>query len=154
MSEKTGFDEISAGLYGLQRLLSSRRVSSRLAEAAEVSVTQQGLQILRALRDTEQLPVAEVARAARMDLGAVSRQLRVLEDLDLVTRLHSQENRSVVLIGLTTKGNELAGRIARVTNQHLHESLAGWTNREREQLGELLLRLVHDLQRTPYRNGR
>ncbi|HEV8296827.1 MAG TPA: hypothetical protein VGQ20_06020, partial [Acidimicrobiales bacterium] len=68
-------DELSLGLHRLQRLLASRRVFSRLAEASGVELSQQAIQVLRALSEDGPRPVADVARVAHMDLGAVSRQL-------------------------------------------------------------------------------
>jgi DNA-binding MarR family transcriptional regulator len=150
---ESGFDGISNGLYRLQRLLSSRRVSSSLAEAADLKVSQQGMQILRALRDGVSRPVAEAARAARMDVGAASRQLRMLDDAGLTERSASADNASVVLVRLSDRGAQLAKRLQQVNNQHLRDALADWTIAEREQLGHLLVRLVDDLQRTPYRSG-
>ena len=150
---ESGFDNIGNGLYRLQRLLSSRRVSSSLADAADLHVSQQGMQILRALRDGESRPVAEAARAARMDVGAASRQLRKLDDAGLTERSASSDNASVVLVRLTGRGAELAKRLQHVNNQHLRDALLGWTGAERDQLGHLLVRLVDDLQRTPYRSG-
>jgi len=152
-AEDAGFEGISNGLYRLQRLLSSRRVSSSLADAAGAGVSQQGVQILRALRDGAARPVAEAARAARMDVGAASRQLRTLDDAGLAERAVSPDNASVVLVRLTDRGIMLARRLQQVDNQHLRDALAAWDNDEREQLGELLVRLVDDLQRTPYRSG-
>lgn len=150
---ESGFDGISNGLYRLQRLLSSRRVSSRLADAAELNISQQGMQILRALRDGEPRPVAEAARAARMDVGAASRQLRMLDDAGLTERAASPDNASVVLVRVSSRGALLAQQLHRVESRHLRDALAGWTVAEREQLGDLLVRLVDDLQRTPYRSG-
>ena len=147
-----GFETIGNGLYRLQRLLSSRRVSSTLAEAADATVSQQGMQLLRALRDGEARPVAAAARAARMDVGAASRQLRNLDEVGLTERASSPDNASVVLVRLTSRGLALARRVQRVNDQHMHDALVDWTDAERAQLGSLLNRLVEDLQRTPYRN--
>lgn len=148
-----GVELVGNGLYGLQRLLSSRRISSTMAEAAGVGLGQQGVQLLRALRDGRPRPVAEAARAARMDVGAASRQLRALDDAGLLARASSPDNASVVLVQLTAAGQALAQRLQRVATQHLRDALAEWTPEEREQLGHLLGRLVDDLQRTPYRGA-
>jgi MarR family transcriptional regulator for hemolysin len=149
-TSRKGYEQIGTGLHRLQRLLSSRRVSSSAADAASAPVGQQGMQLLRALRDGRPRPVAEAARAARLDVGAASRQLRKLDDLGYIERSSSPDNASVVLVSLSPAGRELAQRLRKVENRHLYEALAGWTDAEREALGGLLLRLVDDLQRTPY----
>jgi hypothetical protein len=73
-------EQLQASLQRLGRLLASRQIASRLATVAGAEVSQQGAVLLRALlRDGEQA-VAALASAAAMDLGAVSRQVRLLED--------------------------------------------------------------------------
>ena len=143
--------DIGLGIHRLSRLLASRRVSSALADAAGVPLTQQAVEVLRALAAGSARPVAELARAARMDVGAVSRQLRVLEEQQLIVRKPSAAHRSVVLVEPTAKGRRAVARIQAVRDRHFVDALGGWSDEEREQLGVLLLRLVDDLQHTPFR---
>jgi DNA-binding MarR family transcriptional regulator len=143
--------ELDRGLARLQRLLSSRRIFASLATAAGVDLSQQAVQVLRVLDEREARPVADVARAARMDTGAVSRQLTTLEDRGYAQRSPSPDHGSVVLVTATARGAAVADRFAEVQGRHLAEALVGWSSDERAQLGRLLVRLVDDMQRTPYR---
>lgn len=142
--------EIRTGIGRLQRLFASRRVHSGMASAAGVHLSQQALQVLRTLAETPARPVSDLARAARMDTGAVSRQLRVLEDEGLVHRRASPAHGSIVLVEATEEGLRLARRYEKVRSGQLGRALAHWTPEERAQLGHLLVRLVDDLQSTPY----
>ncbi|MEX1217479.1 MAG: MarR family transcriptional regulator [Acidimicrobiales bacterium] len=142
--------EVRLGLTRLQRLLSSRRVHAGMAGAARVVLPQQAMNVLRALGDQEPLPVGDVARAARMDAGAVSRQIRVLEEEGLVERRSSPQHGSIVLVVATDEGKTLAQRFERVRSAQLSRALLEWTPEERQQLGRLMVRLVDDLQSTPY----
>jgi DNA-binding MarR family transcriptional regulator len=156
-SVRTGPDDdqlgaVRLGLTRLGRLLSSRRVHAGMARAAGVALPEQAMNVLRALGDRDPLPVGDLARAARMDAGAVSRQIRVLEEAGLVERRDSPQHGSIVLVGATTEGRETARRFERVRNAQLSRALADWTDDEREELGRLLLRLVDDLQVTPYQS--
>jgi DNA-binding MarR family transcriptional regulator len=153
MSTAVERDELSVALGRLQRLLSSRRVYTLHAEAANVDLTQQAAQVLRAVGTLGRQPVADVARAARMDVGAVSRQLRTLEDRGLVARRASPTHGSVVLVESTSEGAETAQRFDQTQTRHVTEALADWRADERSELGRMLLRLVEDLQNTPYRSG-
>ena len=141
---------VRLGLTRLQRLLSSRRVHAGMAGAARVVLPQQAMSVLRALGDREPLPVGDLARAARMDTGAVSRQIRVLEDEGLVERRSSPQHGSIVLVVATPGGRAMAQRFERVRSAQLSRALIDWTPEERLQLGKLMLRLVDDLQATPY----
>jgi DNA-binding MarR family transcriptional regulator len=156
-SVRTGPDDdqlgaVRLGLTRLGRLLSSRRVHAGMARAAGVALPEQAMNVLRALGDRDPLPVGDLARAARMDAGAVSRQIRVLEEAGLVERRDSPPHGSIVWVVATTEGRETARRFERVRNAQLSRALADWTDDEREELGRLLLRLVDDLQVTPYQS--
>jgi DNA-binding MarR family transcriptional regulator len=147
---ETQLQSVRLGLTRLQRLLSSRRVHAGMAGAARVVLPQQAMNVLRSLGDREPLPVGDLARAARMDTGAVSRQIRVLEEEGLVERRSSPQHGSIVLVEATAEGRAMAQRFERVRGAQLSRALMEWTPEERKQLGELMLRLVDDLQATPY----
>jgi DNA-binding MarR family transcriptional regulator len=142
---------VRLGLHRLQRLLSSRRSSSALAVAAGVDLPQQVIQVLQVLQDGEPRSVADLARLARMDAAAVSRQVRALEDQGLVRRQASPNHGRIVLIEPTEAGLTAARRLRELSNRHLTDALAGWNPDDRETLGRLLVRLVDDLQGTPHR---
>jgi DNA-binding MarR family transcriptional regulator len=141
---------VRLGMTRLQRLFASRRIHSNMAAAAGVRLSEQGLQVLRTLGDGRSRPVGDLARAARMDAGAVSRQLKALEDAALVRRESSPAHGSIVLVEATPEGRRLARRYERVRSAQLARALEGWTPDERLELGRLLVRLVDDLQSTPY----
>ncbi len=145
----TARDAIGAGIHRLQRLMSSRRVATRLAEAAGVDLPQQAVNVLRALGDGEARAVADVARAAHMDIGAVSRQLTILEERRLVRRRSG--GNGAALVSATAAGRRSAASVEAVQSNHLHDVLADWTPEERETFGRLFLRFVDGLAHTPYR---
>ena len=141
---------VRLGLTRLGRLLSSRRVHAGMARAAGVAFPQQAMTVLVALGDRPALPMGDLARAARMDTGAVSRQMRVLEEEGLAERRPSPQHRSIVLVESTDEGRAIAARFERVRASQLSRALADWSDDERAELGRLLLRLVDDLQATPH----
>ena len=142
-------DDISQALGRLQRLLASRRVADSLVDAAGLALSQQAVQVLRALGGQDEISVATLARIAQMDVGAVSRQLSALEEAKLIRRKPNPTNKSIVLVSPTAKGREIATRADRVRRQHLVNVLESWNPEERERFGELFTRFVSDLQHTP-----
>jgi DNA-binding MarR family transcriptional regulator len=145
-------ETIGAAINHLQRLLSSRRVFSRLATSAGLSLSQQATQVLLSMSTTPR-PIADVAATANMDVGAVSRQLKVLEDEGLAKRAASPSHGRIILVRRTPKGERLGEHVRDVRNRHLVAALSTWTPEERRQLGTLLTRLVSDLQTTPYQRS-
>lgn len=141
-------DELLLAIQRLGRLMGSRQVSSRIADAAGVDISQQGVQLLRALLRHGELPIAGLATAAHMDISAVSRQLRPLEEAELVRRAAAADDGRVALVALTPAGTKAARKIRQVGLRHLSESLSDWSDRDRAQLARLMTRLVDDLQHT------
>jgi DNA-binding MarR family transcriptional regulator len=86
-----------------------------------------------------------------MNIAAVSRQLRSLEGQGLLTRRASPDHGSVVLVEATEEGRGVAARLEAVQQRHFAEALGAWSDEECGDLGRALVRLVEDLQRTPYR---
>lgn len=144
-------EELMVSLQRLGRLLASRQVASRITTAAGAEVSQQGAALLRALLREGQLSVAALAAATPMEIAAVSRQVRLLEDAGAVQRSASPDDGRVALLDLTPAGQELAERIRSVGVQHLQEALAGWSKSDERTLARLLARLVDDLKATPVR---
>lgn len=143
-----GITSVASAMRALQRLRSSKRVHAALMQAADADLSQQGMRVLLAIGDGES--VAEISRAAEMDMGAVSRQLRALEDDGLLTRATSPDNGSVVRVHRTSAGRDLARRLTGLRDRHLATALEGWRRDDIDRLSTLLQRLVEDLQATPY----
>ncbi len=142
-------DSLQTSLLRLGRLLASRQAASRLVEVAGIQVSQQGVALLRALRREGRVPAAELAAAAGMDLGAVSRQVRLLEQDGLVSRSAHPDDGRVVLLELTDPGRTTAERLHAISARHLETALADWSDDERARLATSLDRLVDDLRATP-----
>jgi DNA-binding MarR family transcriptional regulator len=147
----SALEELQASLQRLGRLLASRQVSARITSMAGVEVSQQGVALLRALRRGGEQPVAALASSAAMDLGAVSRQVRLLEEAGAVRRSRSPEDGRVALLDLTPEGRRMVDRIQAVSVRHLEEALQGWSDDEELTLARLMQRLVDDMVRTPVR---
>lgn len=144
---------VRLGLHRLQRLLGSRRTWVALAEAAHVDLSQQGIQILEVLHDGQARSVGELSGLARMDQGAVSRQVRALEAGGLARRRTSSAHGRVALVEASDEGLQAALRLHQYRHQHLVDALSSWEASDRETLGRLIVRLVDDLQATPYEPG-
>lgn len=141
-------EELLGVIQRLGRLMGSRQVASRIAGAAGANVSQQGVQIIRALHRHGEQSIVRLAALAHMDVSAVSRQLRPLEDADLLRRVTADADARVTLVSLTSSGGRLAHRIRAVGLRHLSDALKDWSERDRAELAHLLGRLGDDFART------
>lgn len=86
--------------------------------------------------------MAELARDASMDPGAMTRALDRLEAKGLVRRVRSQEDRRVIKLQLTPEGVEVSKLVPAVLAEVHNAHLAGFSRAEWETLIELLQRLI------------
>jgi DNA-binding MarR family transcriptional regulator len=149
-AQNTPHSVIAASLRRLQRLRASRQVHKALSLASGVDLPQQATEVLLALDD--RMSLADLARAAQMDTGATSRQVSLLEDLRLVRKEQHPDNASAILVSRTTRGSSLAVRMVEIRDRHLTSVLDKWSRDDKERLAELLERLLHDLEKTPYQS--
>lgn len=148
--QNTPHSVIAASLRRLQRLRASKQVHKALSLASGVDLPQQATEVLLALDD--RMSLADLARAAQMDTGATSRQVSLLEDLRLVRKEQHPDNASAILVSRTTRGSSLAIRMVKIRDRHLTSVLDKWSRDDKERLADLLERLLHDLEKTPYQS--
>src|SRR3954454_16316289 len=119
---KPEIEDLSTSLHRLGRLLASRQISSRITTAAGVEVSQQGTTLLRVLLRGGQQSVNALAASAGMDLGAVSRQVRLLEDGGMVARSSHPEDGRVALLEPTADAGRVGTAVRSVGMRRLEDA--------------------------------
>src|SRR4051812_29299576 len=105
-----GFEAISGPLDRLFRLGASRKVAAGQAAAAGVDVSPPGLVLLQRLVEDGPLSVSDLSARADMDLGATSRQVKVLEADGLVDRRSRAGDGRVTELLATAAGRRVRAR--------------------------------------------
>jgi DNA-binding MarR family transcriptional regulator len=86
--------------------------------------------------------VAELARWMQVDAGAMTRLLDRLEKKDLCKRVRSTEDRRVVRVELTRKGEAAMSNVPAVLAEVMNAHLAGFSKTEWNDLKSYLQRMV------------
>lgn len=141
---------IQAALWSMVRLYSSRRAFQEWSATSGVLISQPAFDLLGRVEEGGPITLGELGRQAHMDPSAVGRQVRLLEDLDLVERARDASDRRAVRVALTPRGKDVRHRVASVGAGHLAQALAAWPAEDRAALARLLPRLVHDLRTRRY----
>ncbi len=94
------------------------------------------------LRQQGQLTVAELARGAQIDAGAMTRLLDRLEKKGLCRRVRSTEDRRVVQVELTPEGEAAMAHVPGVLAEVLNQHLAGFSKSEWTDLVAYLQRMA------------
>lgn len=98
--------------------------------------------ILRVLADAPAgLTNAEIAEILDIRPSSVSATLSRLEDAELITREPSPRDKRVVIIKLSTRGQEMAAHRVQGTNDLADQLFGNLTDEECEQLQHLLAKL-------------
>jgi DNA-binding MarR family transcriptional regulator len=93
--------------------------------------------------------MAGLAASAGMDIGAVSRQVRLLEDAGAVERSTDPTDGRVALLDLTADGRRMAEALRSTGVGHLDATIADWPEADVRQLATLLDKLVAEMVATP-----
>ena len=89
--------------------------------------------------------LTDVAAGLRVAVPTVSRQVRQLEDLDLVVRSQDPIDGRAILLEVTEAGVDALQRMRVEWRKTVAELLAPWPEKDREILGELLERFTLEL---------
>lgn len=141
-------DELQAAIGRMQRLFTNRRVFGLAASVAGIDVSQQSMQVLMVIAQEGPMTLGDVAHRARMDAGAVSRQVRPLIDADLIERRHGPG--TSVIVQATSTGAAAVADFRAVRDGQLSRALADWSEEDRQRFAELMTRFAADVSATPY----
>ena len=109
---------------------------------ASVDLTSAQWGPLLRIRELGPCTVAELARWANTDAGAMTRLLDRLEKKGLCQRERSQSDRRVVLVSLTPEGEAAVANVPAVLAEVMNLHLQGFTESEWQTLKEFLNRMV------------
>jgi len=102
--------------------------------------------VLMYLRDGMAETCSDIARDMHHDNGAMTRILDQLEARNLVERQRSVEDRRVIRLSLTTKGEETVESLIPLVADFLNEIMGDFSRQEADQLIGLLTRLMARLE--------
>ncbi len=123
----------------------SPRQRDRLARAVDVPITAANLAALRIVQRQGPVAVMEVARRLGLDQSTASRQLRPLEEHDLVSRSSDPADRRIALLSVTDAGEAVLRRVREVQLNDFDVALSDWAPEDRHLLADLLERFRRDL---------
>ena len=128
--------------YLMKRVMLSivQQADSRLA-SVDLTYAQWG-PLLR-MRELGEAPVADLARWANTDAGAMTRLLDRLEKKGLCIRERSLEDRRVVMVRLTPEGEAAVANVPAVLAEVMNLHLQGFTEAEWLTLKNLLNRMAN-----------
>ncbi|GAA1970745.1 MarR family winged helix-turn-helix transcriptional regulator [Amycolatopsis minnesotensis] len=109
------------------------------------SATRDLLSTLRRSGPPYRLPAGEIAARMLVSAGAVSQRVARAERAGYVQRVRSADDGRGVFVELTERGHDLIERTVDQLLRHEEDLLAGLSDRQRDDLSELLRVLLADL---------
>lgn len=138
-SEKT-LAYLERTLTSAVRFANLPRVRARLAEEAGLSLPAYSL--LTRLGDDGPCRVSDLAGGLGVDLSAVSRQVKHLEEAGWLHREADPSDGRATTVALTAAGRRVAERLRVARCRAIDELLADWDDHDRAELAALLDRLT------------
>lgn len=147
-SERPELDVSPMGVIG--RISRLSRLLERNIERvfASYDLSRGGFDVLAALRRSGppyQLTPTELYNSLLISSGATTNRVDRLQERGLVARIPDPTDRRGVLIALTPKGKRLVDRVTESHVENEHHMLEHLNAAERQQLGQLLRKLLVNL---------
>lgn len=114
------------------------------AALKDLDITSQQMGILVSMKHRLAATPFELSKLLGIDTGLMTRMLDKLEAKGLLKRSRSADDRRVVNLSLTKKGDEVAARIPEIAPQVLNARLRKFTKAEFEELCRLLGKFIGD----------
>ncbi|CAE6755423.1 MarR family winged helix-turn-helix transcriptional regulator [Paraburkholderia haematera] len=127
-------------------LCTARNVITAEMDAAlkDLDISSQQMVILLSLTRGAATTPFELSKLLGIDTGLMTRMLDKLETKSLLGRSRSVDDRRVVNLALTSKGEDVAAQIQEIAPQVLNARLKTFTRAEFETLCHLLRKFVGD----------
>jgi DNA-binding MarR family transcriptional regulator len=116
------------------------RVLSDLSGQQGSRLTRATFEMLAVVHRYGPLRVSELVQRVGVDQSTVSRQIRPLEELGMVTRTEDPGDRRVAWLDVTDRGRKVMLGVRRQVNHNVEAALATWSPADRETFGKLLER--------------
>ena len=114
------------------------------AALKDLDISSQQMGILMSLALGEAATPFELSKALGIDTGLMTRMLDKLEAKELLQRSRSLEDRRVVNLALTKKGEEVAAQVPEVAPNVLNAHLKSFNKAEFEDLRRLLRKFLDE----------
>jgi DNA-binding MarR family transcriptional regulator len=122
----------------------ARAASGELARAVHPDLEPAAYGLLVRLEETEPERATELAAYFGVGKATMSRQLRAMEELGLVTREPDPADGRAFLMRLTAEGRERFARVRTARRERYLRQLTAWDRTDVAQLARLLQRLNND----------
>lgn len=139
--------EKNIGRYiGRLSYLGLKRMNELLTEAG-TGITADQFRLLTHLWKQDGIPQQQLALILGRDRAGVTRMIDILENQHIITRIADINDRRINLIFLTKTGKELETKAAECAQKYLNEIMEGFSEDEKQQFSDLLLRAVTNLKK-------
>ncbi len=147
-----GVDALLLRLHEYNELVAASARSAaqheRIVRAAALPLTGAGLSLLGLVARHGPIAVGGVARRVGVNASTASRQLRPLEELELILRDVDPADARIARLRVTRAGERALERARDVMLNDYRVALRDWSRADRDRLAELLEVLRDDLLRT------
>jgi DNA-binding MarR family transcriptional regulator len=147
MSSAASRRRLNEAVSSLSRFTRSRKLDALHAERAGVALNFTAYSVLGQVVAEGPLGLGELGRAAHMQPNALSRQVKLLEDVGYLVRRPDPADGRASVVEATAEGRDAHRRLREANEVMLARQLRSWTDEELDELAAGLERLVADLRR-------
>lgn len=124
-------------------MLRNKSIYQRLGDVklAALGITAAQMSVMVIISHAKSSTISSISQALGVDPAATVRVVQKLESMKFVRKIPSKKDGRVISLSLTSGGKKIIKSIAPLWCELLNQSLAGFTEKEFEQLKDFLYRI-------------
>ena len=135
-------DQLHVAILGIANLANRSDVDAHLLRAAGVKLDRALFPLLSQIGLAGEISTVALANLVGRDHSTISRQAAKLDELGLVVRTTSREDKRVRLLTPSDRGQALLQTIGESRREILRRHFSDWTEQDRSQLIKLMTRVT------------
>ena len=143
--DDVGVELVAGSMAMLTRQASLMRLHELVSNRRGLTLERSAYPLLNQILALQGGRLSDVAAGLKVAVPTVSRQVRQLEELGLVSRSQDPIDGRAILLQVTAAGVDALRRMRTEWGRTVAEILASWPPKDREILGELLERFALEL---------
>jgi DNA-binding MarR family transcriptional regulator len=137
--------EVERALTRLLRQMTRPAFYRWLAAAGGVHLDRADYGVLVRIDEAAPVRMTDLAESLGIDISTVSRHVRGLERSGLVQRTGDPDDQRASRLSLSEEGQDVLRRVRRTRQEAMRRLLAEWSEADRAQLAQLIVRLSDEM---------
>lgn len=140
-------NELDESLGQLFHVLKSHTTWKKIISETNLSLDRPSLGILHVLlQQKSNIRLNDLAKILEIEAPYLSRKTKELEDMGLIKRKHSDNDRREIYLEVTEKASKIVESFSLARKKNISKALKGWSDSDQKSFAILLKKFVNNMK--------